>query len=136
MAKGEDNMQVTVGQLAAAEGALKRLQQERLPARVAFRLARILREVDPVLRAYNKAHTPLVERFWIPTEKENIYKPPKEEKAWEEYKKERDPLWAETVEINASPLTETDLAGAAISAGDVLALEWMIEEAVEEEHEA
>jgi len=104
-------MQVTVGQLAAAEGALKRLQQERLPARVAFRLARILREVDPVLRAYNDAHTPLVERFWKPTEKKNMYAPPEGEK-WEEYKR------------------------AAISAGDVLALEWMIEEAVEEEHEA
>jgi len=110
-------VQVTVGQLAAAEGALKRLQQERLPARVAFRLARILREVDPILQAYNEAHTPLVKRFWKPTKKENIYVP-----------SEGEVLWAETVEINASPLTETDLAGAAISAGDVLALEWMIEE--------
>jgi len=127
-------MQVTVGQLAAAEGALKRLQQERLPARVAFRLARILREADPILRAYNDAHTPLVERFWKPMEKKNMYAPPEGEK-WEEYKRERGVLWAETVEINASPLTETDLAGVAISAGDVLALEWMIEGEVEEEHE-
>jgi len=126
MAEGEDNMQVTVGQLVAAEGALKRLQQERLPARVAFRLARILREVSPVLQAYNDAHNALVRRLWVPTEKENIYKPPQGE-AWEEYVTERTSLWEDVVCINASSLKEVELATVTMSATEVLALEWMIE---------
>jgi len=126
MAEGEDNMQVTVGQLVAAEGALKRLQQERLPARVAFRLARILREVSPVLQAYNDAHNALVRRLWVPTEKENIYSPPQGE-AWEEYVTERTALWEDTVCVNASQLKEVDLAGVTMTTADALALGWMIE---------
>jgi len=120
-------MEVTVGQLVNARETLKRLQQERLPARVAFRLARIIREVDPVLRAYDEAHTPLVKRLWVPAGEEGVYAPPTGD-AWNEYVMERTALWEDTVNINAASLKEADLARVTISAADALALEWMIEE--------
>lgn len=102
--------------IAVDSGALKRLAQQPIPATGAWKLRRILRLLEAEYSAANAARLALMtEDNSIPVNGgQGRMVKPECAAAFE-----ADPVFAQTVELNADPISLESLAGATISAADM-----------------
>lgn len=110
-------------QLIDAQDALHRLANAPLPAGVAFRLKRVLRVVNPELQAYEEARVKLAASFGELSEDGRQYIVPAEKMP--AFNTELDALVNEEVALNFQPLHIKDLGDTAVTAVDLMALEWL-----------
>jgi len=110
-------------QLIDAQDALHRLSHAPLPAAVAFRLKRVLRVVQPELQTYEEARVKLASSFGKISEDGSQYIVPPEKRPM--FNEELEALWNEEVDLNFQPLRIEDLGDTAVTAADLLALEWL-----------
>ena len=100
--------------LVNSRAALTTLNQEKLPAKVAYRISKIIRLVDPELEAYGKALNELIVKYDL---KQGDKVPP-------EFAKDLTDILAEDVTIEVPKLDITDLPS--MTAADMQALDWLI----------
>jgi hypothetical protein len=109
-------------QLIEAEGALHKLMNTPLPAAVAFRLKRVIRVVQPELQAYEEQRLKLVHELGEKGEDGRTIVTTENMPAFNE---QLEALWAEEVELNFKPMLIGDLGNTAVTAADLLALDWL-----------
>lgn len=110
-------------QLIDAQDALHRLANAPLPAAVAFRLKRVLRVVQPELQTYEEARVKLASSLGKLSEDGSQYIVPPNKR--QEFNEQLEALWDEAVTLNTQPLRIEDLGDTAVTAADLLALEWL-----------
>ena len=110
-------------QLIDAQDALYRLANAPLPAAVAFRLKRVLRVVNPELQTYEQARVNLASSLGKLSEDGSQYRIHPKKRL--EFNEQLEALWDEEVEMNFKPLRIGDLGDTAVTAADLLALEWL-----------
>lgn len=109
-------------QLIDAESALHRLMNTPLPAAVAFRIQRVIRVVQPELQSYEEQRLKLVHELGEKGEDGRTIVTPENMPAFNE---QLEALWAEEVELHYKPLPIKDLGNTAVTAADLLALDWL-----------
>lgn len=109
-------------QLVEAESALHKLMNTPLPAAVAFRLKRVVRVVQPELQAYEEQRLKLVHEFGEKGEDGRTIVTPANMPAFTE---QIEALFNVDIEVNFKPLPIADLGDTAVTAADLLALDWL-----------
>ena len=109
-------MEVQLRQVLGTIPALQRLQRERLPAPVAFRLARFLRTLEREARAFESTRTQILQQL---------------QGGVDDDERRRviaglEDLLDETVEIELPHVAVEDLSHIEITTEDALALEWLL----------
>ena len=124
---------ITLRQLLEAQPALQRLSAEKLPVKVAYNVARMLKELQPEIDEFNKQRTALVERHGTrrkasETEKlqhgDEVIEVLKDK--FEAYRKDVDDLIGVVITIRREPLKLDGLPD--ITPADLLVLEPLLEE--------
>lgn len=101
-------MEITLKQLVDGEQALANLAQSRQPVKVAYRIGKIIRKVEPELKDFYAARQTLLEKYG--TKQENgQWRIEKDQIAALE--EELRPLLEETVTIDAAPVNVEELQG-------------------------
>jgi hypothetical protein len=106
-----------------AKEPLERLAKEKLPARTAYRLHKILRKVDQILRDFETARGELVRKFGSEDPEKQAWKVAPEKLA--EFNGEYVELLQTEEALNLISLDPDELGSLAISAGDML-LMWFL----------
>ena len=120
-------MQVTLRTLVEAAGALTKVAHAPLPARVAFRIGRLVREVDPILAAQEAARVALVKKYgahdpdtgWRVTQE-----------MWPPFSAEYALLLDELLSVSAPGVTEQDLDQVVLTPLEAMQLAWLTGESV------
>lgn len=105
--------------------ALKKINEQILPMRAAFQLARIIREVQKEYDAFDLARKKLFEMYGK-VEENGSYKIEKEN--IEDFNKEINSLLEVNVQLNVEPVMLEDLENVNITPQDILYLEKFIKE--------
>jgi len=122
-------MKIKLAQLVNSDGALGRLIEERLPARLSFTLASVVRVITPRIQDYNEARLAILREYGTPNEAGDQYRFPDIEiakKAWAEMK-ELEETEVELADIAPIRLDERMLEAIQITPQDVLALNWLLQ---------
>lgn len=118
-------MQVTVQQIVNGAPALRSLANEKLPARVAFRLSGVLKQVQEHLSAYDEARIQTLENAGCTKREDGTgYEIPEDRHG--DIESEINSLLTEEVEIAANPIPLSALDGASLTAQQLMALDWLI----------
>ena len=117
-------MKLTLNDLVAAQPALQRLARREAPAKIAFCLARNVRQTMPVLADYDVARKALLDRLGTPSEDKTQYTFKPEEQA--EFNSEMQALLNTEIDIEITQIAEDDLPD--LTAGDAMALWWLVED--------
>ncbi len=122
------SIRVTLRELLEAQPALQRLSNEKLPVKVAYNVARMMRVVQPEVEDFYKQRNALVKEYGVTraaTEAERsmhgdeVTEVPKDK--LDTFREEIDGLAQEVVVLEREPLKITD-SFPAITAADLLAL--------------
>ena len=112
-----------IKELLASAPALSRLSAMPLNATLAFRLKRIVKQVNSELETFEAQRKESCERYGTLSEDKSQYDFTDEKrKAFEE---DFNKLMEEEVEIRFDHFTEESLAGEKIAASDLMLLEWL-----------
>jgi len=131
-------MDLTISEIISASTVLQKLGTKELPARSAYRLARLLSAVDDVLKPWHDQRRRLVQMYGVERpatiiEKRNgaddvVLEVIPGSNGWNVFQQELKTLLSETVNIAVTPLSLDDLPS--VSAADVLALGNLVEDGV------
>lgn len=124
--KAKAGLTLKVAELINAKDAIDHLITQTLPAEVSFRLARIVRQLDPVLQDYEATRKQLCERYGKLDAEQNIYQFEGEQR--EKFQQEFDSLLESEVQIPGERIPLTVLKQVHLSTVDALNLEWLISE--------
>lgn len=116
-------MKLTLGDLVAAQQPLERLVQCEVEARVAFQLARTVRQINVELQSYGVAQKALLDRMGTLSEDKSQYHVASEHQ--EEFATEMRELLDSKVEVDVTQIAEADLPD--MTAADAMALWWLVE---------
>ena len=118
-------MQLKLSQLVSSAEPLSRLSRLGLKPRIALRVKRVLRAVQPELDDYNKVRVELLEKhgYKATDGKQYLFEKPENEAA---FMAELNDATSEEVTLEIKTLTLDELGDVEISGGDLLALDWLI----------
>jgi hypothetical protein len=117
----------TLGALYESAEALQTLSNERLPSRLAFTMARILKTVQSELETFHETRLKLCQQYGALNESQTQYVFP-DASSQEAFEKEWLQLRALPVTIKGTQIKINDLQGISISAAALMALSWLIVE--------
>jgi hypothetical protein len=120
-------MKLKLGQLVNAQPALNDLAAKQLLAKTAFRIGRNLKTINVELELYDKQRVELAKKFGTLDEAKQQYK--FENGSGEKFVEELNAMLATEIEIAVTPILLTDLDDVKISAANMAALDWLIEDA-------
>lgn len=113
-------MKLTLGQLLAAEEALKRLSEQKTSVLIAYRLSLVLKQVNEFLTPFYEQRLQLARRYGV--EDKGVVTIPPDRAV--EFAQALAPLLNEVVELKFTPFEVEDIKGE-ISAQDLLNLGWL-----------
>jgi hypothetical protein len=113
-----------LGTLVEAKPALERLASEKMPAKVSYKIARIIRLVNPFLEDYDMVIKKLFEKY--AEDIEGVRSVPKDK--FEEFKDEVMAIREEEVEPPLPYKLLLDELPESMTAFDLMALDWLIED--------
>lgn len=114
-------MKLKLSEILNAFQALNRLAADKMPIKLAYRIQRNIRMIQPELDAFEAARIKLIHDKWGEKQADGPSKVPPEKMA--DFMKEIDELKAEEVEVDIHPLKLDEAIQ--ITPGDMLALHWM-----------
>lgn len=121
-------MQFTVGELMQSFRALSAIlgaeENKKIPAVAAYRISRLLKRLEPEFSVAEERRVALVKEF--SEEKEGKFEVPMEKVV--AFSEKYAPILGEKVEVDVKPLKLADFEHCKASAGDMLALDKLIEE--------
>ncbi len=124
-------MKLTLNDLVLSREALQRLLHRKMPAKVAFSLARIVRRANVELEDYNKTRMGLFKRLGELSEDGRQWSMNKaEDEKREEFAEEMQSLLDAKIELEISQMPAEDLPD--ILPMDALALWWIVQDPIEE----
>lgn len=115
-----------LGQLVNAQPALERLAQTPLKAQTAYRLRLLIQQIRPLLTAYEETRVALVKELGTADERGNFQVTPENHPA---FQAQMEPMLGEAVTLDFKPLRIEDLGDTAVTAAELMALDWLFEEA-------
>ena len=118
-------MSLKLSQLVSAAPALLRLSAQPVKARIAFHLSKVMRLVEPELKAYDEARIKLLKELGKPKADHPEQYEFLDGNA-EKFVMELNELLAQEVALEFKPLPFADIEQLEISASDVIALDWLI----------
>lgn len=117
-------MELTLLELLNAKPMIESLSGRQLPARTSFRLARLIRTLNPELQAYTEARQKLLEKYGEPSEEDrNRYVIEEEQRP--AFNGELDELLSTKVELAIEPMSIDALGDAQVTAFELLTVEWL-----------
>ncbi len=122
-------MKVKVSELFAAQPALQELVGKEMGARFAFRLARVVRQVNLELESAAKIRRGLIDRLFGPPDKKSGGRTLLE-KHKEEWEKELGELMSTEIGFSFARIAVGDLPD--LTLGTAMALEWLVDTSGEE----
>ena len=122
----EATIQVSLAELVNSQSALQSLAGQVMPAPVAFKLSKIIKAVNSELKTCDETRLKLCEQYGTLNEKTNQFEFPSKTKR-ESLENEYAELVKTEVTIQGERLSLDRLSNLSISAGDILALSWLIE---------
>jgi hypothetical protein len=121
-------MKFTVGELMASYRTLASLlndeSNKKIPAIAAYRMSRLFKKLEPEFLIVEERRVALVKEFAV--EKDGNYEVPPEKVV--AFSEKYAPILAEKVEIDVKPLKLSEFEHFTTSAGDMIALDKLIEE--------
>lgn len=118
-------MKLTLGEIANAESGIVELSKCLLPARSAFKVSRILREISAELEGFHKHKNELVKKLGESTDGESYKIKPENAK---EFTKQIEDLLKEEIELKIEPLKLEHIEGAKISTMAIVSLGKLVTE--------
>lgn len=129
-------MEISNQQLIASVEALNQLLQLSLPAKAAFRVARLVKQINEPLQTYNEVLKQLQEQYVSKDEDGNAVTLPHpnnpevrqlvfEGEAQEAYHKAAKELQETTVDLSITPLNIEDLGDIEVKPGLLFDLDWL-----------
>jgi len=119
-------LELTVQQLVNSKQALSSLVSQPLVFGTSFKLAKVVKAVNEELQTYDDLRRKLCEKYGTLTEDESQYDIPANKQ--KEFNAEFAELLATPIQLPGSPLRPAEFGRVEMSAGDLLALEWLIVE--------
>lgn len=116
---------VTLSELVNMQGALRKLVVAELPAKLAYRLAKLLKILEPEFTSYEETRRKLVEKYGDKKEDGNIQVPPEK---LNDFFGEINEVLKEEVEITFFPFTVDELAKVELTVQDIVAIERLLVE--------
>lgn len=116
-------MKTTLNNLVNSSGALSTLVEMKLPAKLAYRLARLGKQVGDELELFNKQRVALLEKYGEKEGEQYRLKPETQEGFQAEYAE----LLGEEVEL-PDITVKVDEIPDSIRPADLMALDWLIKE--------
>ncbi len=116
-------MRITLGELQSSLPALQELASNKFPARVAYRLGRILKAAESEVQHLREAHFALVKQLGEQGEGDNWKVKPEH---LEQFQREMAELLAEECDLWGSPLDVSALGDAQLEPQLLAVLTWLI----------
>lgn len=117
-----------LGQIVNSQTALERLAQTPLKAATAYRLRLLIGQIRPLLTAYEETRISLIKELGSPVEGGGMKVKPEN---FTDFQAQMEPMLAEPVTLDFKPLTIEELGDTAVTAADLMALDWLFGEAAE-----
>ena len=124
-------MKVTTRQILSSVDSLNKLINEKLPARVAFRVAQVSRQLDTHIQDYNKTLTKLQQEHCSKDDEGKMVKNDQGIIQFEDkdvFHKEHEELLSCTVEVNGSKLKLDQLSSMNVEPAIFYHLDWFVQE--------
>ena len=112
-----------LGQIVHSQPALERLAETPLKAAIAYRLRLLLQQTRPLLAAYEETRVALVREMGEATADGTGHQVKPEN--LDLFQQQMEPMLSEPVTLNFKPLGIDDLGDTAVTATDLLALDWL-----------
>ncbi len=123
-------MKIKVEQVINARAVLMKMNNEPVPISVAYKLDKIIQEINVVLRAFEKQRLILLDKYANKDKKTGKYsfsqKTDKENEATENFSIQITAVLDEEIEFSGSPIAIADLEGINITSADVNLINWII----------
>jgi hypothetical protein len=119
-------MKFRLGQIQDMKEALGRLTNEQLPLKIAFKLNKLVRDMDVNLTAIEEERIKLVKKLGEENDKTGSIEIPKDKIP--QFQEEFVELMSEEVEIDFTPFSVDDFANAKLTTQDMLKLALLFEE--------
>lgn len=121
-------MKVTIQQLLESREALQTLAQGEYPARLSYRLARLVKSAQGELQGAQEAHVQLVKRLGVEIAPEQWQVPQGDAEKMAEFQREYDGLVSVIVEVWGDPIPIAEFGDAPLKPAMLSALDWLIVE--------
>jgi len=125
-------MEITNSQVLRSIAPLKYLSDQEMPIKISYRLSRIIRQVDNILKDVEAARKQLLEKY---SEKDETGNPIIQDKDYvlkkdeiDQFDAEYQELMKESNELEFVKLSLSDLDSVSIKTSCLLSLEWLIED--------
>jgi myo-inositol catabolism protein IolC len=115
-------MNLTIGQLLNAKPALEKLFSQELPSSTAFKLARLTRELNNALEAFDDVRKKVIAKY-NPDNKEDL-----SADTQKAIISELNEAAAESVTISFEPIPLNAFEGTSMTASDAMALDFLIKD--------
>ena len=126
-------MKLTLRQLSQSLGALQELAQVQFPAKVSYRLSRVVTSAQAELETLQKAHLELIKKHGAVENEGKFEVPPDQLSA---FIPEYDELLAEEVSVWGDPIDVSLLGDAEIAPAVLAPLSWLIVDGSEQSEKA
>ena len=115
-------MKLKLGIIVGSNEPLAKLMTSSVPISTAFRLKEVLKKVQEVLSSYDETRKELIEKYG----KDGEIEP--NSKNWQKFVDEMNELLMTETDVKVKKISQSSLSKVEISASDISALEWLIEE--------
>lgn len=112
--------------LLNAQPVLQKLNDQKMPAKLAYAMAKNFRLVNQELEDYEKARIKILSDNWKIDEKENRYIIPDEDQS--KFQKMLNELVDNEVKFSPITIDFELMSGMELAPGEVIAIDWMIKE--------
>lgn len=117
---------VSIGELFNSWAALNRLNNQALPADLAFRIGRLVRKAEPDIAEYDKNRIELCKKYGTLVEERNEYQ--FEPESMGGFVAEHVPLASVEITFSSQQIPLASLKGINVTGADMSALSWLIAE--------
>jgi len=133
-------MKVTTIDVMNSIESLKVINALELPFKLSYKIAKHIKELDPILTAYQETHKKLIEKFCNKDEEGNVLtkkvKDPNDQEVEvydldetnEEYQKEYSDLLNVENEVNIEQISINEFEDVDVKPNDVMSIMWMLKE--------
>jgi len=116
-----------LSELINSADALGRLMEQPIKAKGSFRLAKAVKQVQPLVASYEETRYRLIKKYGEKGE-EGEYSVEPGSKNWDKFVTELDKLLNEDVEVKLNKVTLSSIVQAELTAADAMQLRWLVKE--------
>jgi hypothetical protein len=116
-----------LGQVVSSISALNNLASEKMKAKQAYRVSRVLMEANGHLDSFNSARDKAIEKYGEKNDDGNIAVDQKS-KGFKKFTDELNALFDEEIEMKFNKIKLKEIGNLEVSVADMVALDWLIDD--------